>query len=115
MFYQAYPPEDPRQHWGHAVIPLASPDGSPLPYRVFDPCIWKQGDLYSSLSGGTLPGPGGRPVRANFLFRSPDLANWEYLHPFAESDQYSLAGDDGACPCAPRARTPNSGRSTPRR
>jgi beta-fructofuranosidase len=21
LFYQAYPPEDPRQHWGHAVSP----------------------------------------------------------------------------------------------
>ena len=105
LFYQAYPPEDPRQHWGHAVspdlihwrdlpyaiypspekccfsgaalveedrviamyygteagemvaissdplllnwekitgqpvIPISNPDGSPLPYRVHDPCI----------------------------------------------------------------------------
>ena len=164
LFYQAYPPEDRRQHWGHAVsddlihwrdLPLAiypnpedkcfsgatyveddrviamyhgtqvgnmvavssdplllnwkkvtgkavismkSPDGSPLPYRVFDPCIWKKGDMYYSLSGGTLPGPGGRPTRANFLFRSKDLANWEYLHPFVENDRFSLVGDDGACP-----------------
>jgi beta-fructofuranosidase len=164
LFYQAYPPEDPRQHWGHAVsddlihwrdlppaiypnpedkcfsgatlveedrviamyhgtqvgnmvavssdplllnwkkvtgkavIPMTSPDGSPLPYRVFDPCIWKKDDMYYSLSGGTLPGPGGKPVRANFLFRSSDLATWEYLHPFAEQDRYSLVGDDGACP-----------------
>ncbi len=164
LFYQAYPPEDPRQHWGHAVsddlihwrdlplaiypnpedkcfsgatmveedrviamyhgtrvgnmvavssdplllnwekvtgkavIPMTNPDGSPLPYRVFDPCIWKKGDMYYSLSGGTLPGPGGKPVRANFLFRSKDLAAWEYLHPFAENDRYSLVSDDGACP-----------------
>jgi len=164
LFYQAYPPEDPRQHWGHAVsddlihwrdlplaiypnperccfsgsslveedrviamyhgtvvgnmvavssdplllnwkkvtgkavIPSRSPDGTPLPYRVFDPCIWKKGDMYYSLSGGTLPGPGGKRVRANFLFRSKDLAKWEYLHPFAEGDRYSLVGDDGACP-----------------
>jgi len=164
LFYQAYPPEDPRQHWGHAVsddlihwrdlplaiypnpedkcfsgaalveedrviamyhgtrvgnmvavssdplllnwkkvsgkavIPMAAPDGSPLPYRVFDPCIWKKDDIYYSLSGGTLPGPGGKPVRANFLFRSKNLATWEYLHPFAENDRYSLVGDDGACP-----------------
>ena len=164
LFYQAYPPEDPRQHWGHAVsddlihwrdlplaiypnpedkcysgatmveedrviamyhgtrvgnmvavssdplllnwekvtgkavIPMANPDGSPLPYRVFDPCIWKKGEMYYSLSGGTLPGPGGKPVRANFLFCSKDLATWEYLHPFAEDDRYSLVGDDGACP-----------------
>ena len=164
LFYQAYPPEDPRQHWGHAVsddlihwrdlpyaiypnperccfsgatlvekdrviamyhgtrvgnmvavssdplllnwekvtgkavIPMRSPDGSPLPYRVFDPCIWRKNGTYYSLSGGTLPGPGGKRVRANFLFRSNNLATWEYLHPFTEDDRYSLVGDDGACP-----------------
>jgi len=165
LFYQGYPPEDPPQHWGHAVsddlihwrdlpyaiypnpeekcfsgatlveedrviamyhgtrvgnmvavssdplllnwekvtgqavIPMTNPDGSPLPYRVFDPCIWKKDGMYYSLSGGTLPdGPGGKRVRANFLLRSKDLAKWEYLHPFAEDDHYSLVGDDGACP-----------------
>ena len=165
LFYQAYPPEDSRQHWGHAVsddlihwrdlplaiypnperacfsgstfveddrviamyhgtevgnmvavssdplllnwekvtgkavIPMVNPDGSVPPYRVFDPCIWKKGGIYYSLSGGTLPdGPGGKKVRANFLFRSKDLAIWEYLHPFVENDRYSLVGDDGACP-----------------
>ena len=164
LFYQAYPPEDPRQHWGHAVsddlvhwrdlplaiypnperccfsgstmveedrviamyhgtavgnmvavssdplllnwkkvtgravIPMRNPDGSRPPYRVFDPCIWKKGDVYYSLSGGTVPGPGGKRVRANFLFRSKDLATWKYLHPFVEDDRYSLVGDDGACP-----------------
>ncbi len=165
LFYQAYPPEDPRQHWGHAVsddlihwcdlplaiypdperccfsgstlveedrviamyhgtevgnmiavssdplllnwekvtgkavIPMRSPDGSPLPYSVFDPCIWTKEGVYYSLSAGTLPdGPSGKPVRANFLLRSNDLAHWEYLHPFVENDRYSLVGDDGACP-----------------
>ena len=164
MFYQGYPPEDRRQHWGHAVsddlihwrdlpyaiypnpehacfsgsalvekdrviamyhgtrvgnmvavssdplllnwekvtgkavIPGKSPDGRPLPYRVFDPCIWKKDGLYYSLSGGTLPGPGGKRVRADFLFRSKDLASWEYLHPFVEDDRFTLIGDDGACP-----------------
>ena len=24
--------------------------------------------------------------------------NWDYLHPFVENDQYSVVGDDGACP-----------------
>ncbi|MDE0043259.1 MAG: GH32 C-terminal domain-containing protein, partial [Candidatus Poribacteria bacterium] len=55
--------------------------------------------MYYSLSGGTLPnGPGGKPARANFLFRSRDLATWEYLHPFVEDDRFTLVGDDGACP-----------------
>jgi beta-fructofuranosidase len=161
LFYQAYPPEDPRQHWGHAVsddlvhwrdlpyamypdpeekcfsgatlveddrviaiyhgtqvgnmvavsedelllnwkkvgnravIPL-SPD---LPYRAFDPCIWKKGGMYYSLSGWyRLEGPGAKPVRANYLLRSHDLEHWDYLHEFVEGDRYTLVGDDGACP-----------------
>lgn len=165
LFYQAYPPEDPRQHWGHAVsddlihwrdlplaiypnperccysgsalveedrviamyhgtevgnmvavssdplllnwekvtgqavIPMKKPDGTEPPYDVYDPCIWKKDGMYYSLSGGTLPdGPDGMKIRAHFLFRSKDLAKWEYLHPFVENDRYSLVGDDGAVP-----------------
>ncbi len=77
--------------------------GNPVPAGainfVYDPCIWKKGDFYYSPSGGTLPhGPSGRRTRAQFLFRSRDLATWEYLHPFLEGDIYGLAGDDGGCP-----------------
>ena len=32
------------------------------------------------------------------MLRSPDLANWTYLHPFVEDDLFTLVGDDGACP-----------------
>ena len=165
LFYQGYPPEHPRQHWGHAVsddlihwrdlpyaiypdpeescfsgatlveedrviaiyhgtqvgnmvavssdplllnwekvtgqpvIPIPKQDGSPQPYTVFDPCIWKKDGVYYALSAGTLPdGPGGKRVAADFLFRSEDLATWEYLHPFTEDDRFTLVGDDGACP-----------------
>ncbi|HJZ39815.1 MAG TPA: glycoside hydrolase family 32 protein [Bacteroidales bacterium] len=165
LFYQAYPPEDTRQHWGHAiskdlihwkdlpyaiypnperavfsgstlveedrviamyhgttvgnmvavsndplllnwekvtgqaVIPVRSKTGFPLPYSVFDPCIWKKDSVYYALSAGRSPiGPGGKPVRANFLFRSIDLANWDYMHEFVEDDRFTLVGDDGACP-----------------
>jgi len=165
LFYQAYPPEDPRQHWGHAisedlvhwrdlpyaiypgperhvfsgatlveedrviamyhgtgvgnmvavssdplllnwekitgdaVIPLKNSTDASLPYSVFDPSIWKKGDYYYSLSAGrSETGPGGKPVRANHLFKSKDLKNWEYLHEFVEDDRFTLVGDDGACP-----------------
>ena len=165
LFYQAYPPEDPRQHWGHAVsedlihwrdlpyaiypnpeyqcysgtalveedrviamyhgtrvgnmvavssdplllnwekvtgqavIPMTSPTGFPLAYDVYDPNIWKKDGVYYSLSGGVSPdGPAGKQIRANYLFRSKDLAKWEYMHEFIEDDQYTLVGDDGACP-----------------
>jgi beta-fructofuranosidase len=33
-----------------------------------------------------------------FLFRSKDLAHWDYLHEFVEGDRFTLVGDDGACP-----------------
>ena len=82
-----------------AVIPIAAPDGSPLPYTVYDPCIWKKDGVYYSLSGWARPGgPAGKPIRANFLFRSTDLEHWEYLHPFVEDDFYTLVGDDGSVP-----------------
>ena len=167
LFYQAYPPEDTRQHWGHAVsddlihwrdLPIAIypvPDdkcfsgatyvdtennrviaayhgigrgtmvavskdplllnwekvtgdavikmknkGEPdLPYEIFDPSIWKQGEYYYILTGGqSTTGPGGKVLREEFLHRSKDLSNWEYLHPFLEDDHYGIVGDDGACP-----------------
>jgi len=165
LFYQAYPPEDKRQHWGHAiskdlihwkdmpyaiypnperavfsgtvyveddkaiamyhgteagnmvavssdplllnwekvtgkaVIPLRSKTGFALPYSVFDPSIWKTNGVYYSLSAGRKPiGPGGRQVPVGHLFRSKDLANWEYMHDFVENDRFTLIGDDYACP-----------------
>ncbi len=165
LFYQGYPPEDTRVHWGHAisddlihwrdlpyaiypypeercysgtalveedrviamyhgvgvgnmvalssdplllnwqkvgdraVIPIPDTSEPPAAYSVFDPCIWKKGDFYYALSGGYLPhGPDKKMIRANFLFRSSDLAAWDYLHPFVEKDHYTVVGDDGACP-----------------
>ncbi len=82
-----------------AVIPLPKSPDEPLPYTVFDPCIWRKDDHYYALSGGWLPnGPANKQIRANFLFRSSDLAHWEYLHPFIEDDFYTVVNDDGACP-----------------
>ena len=37
-------------------------------------------------------------MATNYLFRSQDLENWEYLHPFWERDRFTRLGDDGACP-----------------
>jgi beta-fructofuranosidase len=165
MFYQAYPPEDKRQHWGHAiskdlvhwqdlpyaiypsperavfsgsalveenrviamyhgteagnmvavssdplllnwekvtgnaVIPIRSKTGFPLPYSVFDPSLWKTNGIYYSLSAGRAPkGPGGKDVPVGYLFRSKDLANWEYVHEFVEDDRFTVINDDYACP-----------------
>ena len=86
---------------GKAVIPIPTPKpGEPSPeYNIFDPCIWKKDGFYYSLSAGTIPhAPSGKKARAEFVFRSKDLKNWEYLHPFLEGDIFGLIGDDGACP-----------------
>jgi len=65
---------------GGTVIPLEK-DGvkhhflspEPLPYRIYDPCIWKKNGLYYSLSGSVeYSGPAGKPVPAEFLFRNPN-------------------------------------------
>lgn len=166
LFYQGYPPEDPRQHWGHAIskdmvhwkdlpyaiypgperavfsgsslvdgnrviamyhgtevgnmvavssdplllnwkktttgkaaIPLRTESKFPLPYSVFDPCIWKVDSIYYALSAGRLPkGPGGRQIAQCYLFRSKDLENWQYVHEFVENDRFTLINDDYACP-----------------
>lgn len=94
---------------GGPVIPMLSdgspdanwrgPDGERRSFRVFDPCIWRKDGFYYSLSAGVRPdGPEGKPVRADFLLRSRDLAEWEYLHEFVEGDRFTRVGDDGACP-----------------
>lgn len=165
LFYQAYPPEDKRQHWGHAiskdlviwhdlpyaiypdperavysgstfvendrviamyhgtmagnmiaissdplllnwekitgkaVIPIVSITGFEQPYSVFDPCLWEKEGIYYSLSAGRKNlSSGSYPVMANYLFRSKDLINWEFMHEFVENDRFTIPGDDGACP-----------------
>jgi beta-fructofuranosidase len=165
LFYQGYPPEDRRQHWGHAiskdlihwrdlpyaiypsperavfsggamvednrviaiyhgtavgnmvavsddplllnwekvtgkaVIPSKSTTGFSLPYSVFDPSIWKKDGIYYSLSGGRgTKGGAGTYFGTTSLFRSKDLATWEYMHEFVEGDRFTLKGDDYACP-----------------
>jgi beta-fructofuranosidase len=69
------------------------------PYRVFDPCIWKEGDYYYSLSGGHLEGDFRVDARkADHIFRSKDLISWTYMGEFVENFRFPQAGDDGACP-----------------
>jgi len=91
---------------GDTVIPLRHEgryhhflSSETLPYRVYDPCIWKRAGFYYSLSGSVdYSGPGGRPVLAEFLFRSKNLADWDFLHQFVEDNVFTRVGDDGACP-----------------
>ena len=81
--------------------PAAATTGSNIPEGtyIFDPCIWKKGEHYFSLSGCSAPkGPGGKRVPTELLFRSKDLRSWEYLHEFSEGDRFSYLGDTRHCP-----------------
>lgn len=70
------------------------------PYNVFDPCIWKVGDTFYSLSAGTrsLPQQKGLVCDANYLFKSKDLTHWEYIDYFYEGGIFTDEGEDGAVP-----------------
>jgi len=85
-----------KKHPNNPVIPNTK-DGEP--YRVFDPCIWKEEDGYYALSGTYKDGANlvnGRNV--DHLFRSKDLATWEYLGPLIEDGFWTEPGEDGAVP-----------------
>ena len=78
------------------VIPLPPANA---PYRVFDPCIWKEDDAYYALSGSFTGGQNNVDCRnADYLFRSEDLEHWEYLHPLIEDGFFTEPGEDGAVP-----------------
>jgi beta-fructofuranosidase len=165
LFYQAYPAEDPRQHWGHAfsndlvhwkdlplaiypdieeccfsgstlveddrviamyhgtsagnmvaissdplllnwekipgnpVIPTINADVNGRPYRVYDPCIWKEEDGYYALSGSYWDGVLFDNCRmVQHLFFSQDLKRWIYLGSFVKDDTFTSPGEDGAVP-----------------
>jgi len=88
-------PDFPTQRLGKTPT---SPPKKGYPYRVFDPCIWKEDDGYYSLSGTYRGSPRERRQTCVHLFFSKDLTNWEYLHPLVEDAVFCTMGDDGACP-----------------
>jgi len=71
------------------VIPLEDD----APYEVFDPCLWRDGDTYCALSGGSRNGR-----TAEFLFTAPDLTDWEYRGTLIEDGFHTEPGEDGAVP-----------------
>jgi len=88
-----------RKHPNNPVIPIVPTDDNGRPYRVFDPCIWKEDDGYYALSGTYVDGEIFVDCRnADHLFRSRDLAKWEYLGPLIEDGFHTEAGEDGAVP-----------------
>ncbi len=88
-----------KKHPDNPVIPIIPVDENGAPYRVFDPCIWREEDGYYSLSGVYKDGQCSVDCRlADHLFRSKDLARWEHLGPLIEDGFHTEPGEDGAVP-----------------
>ena len=68
-------------------------------YHVWDTCGWMKDGLYYSISGDHPGRPPATDGDIAYLFRSPDLVNWEYLHPFYKSDRrWTPKDEDCSCP-----------------
>jgi len=84
---------------GNPVIPLMQADGRGRPYRVYDPCIWREEAGYYALSGSYWDGDIQDDCRmVEHLFFSQDLQRWIYLGPFVEGELFTAPGEDGAVP-----------------
>lgn len=84
------------KHPANPVIPVPKPEDPDYgKYRVYDPCAWKHGDFWYALCGSRDPAGGDTA----YLFRSPDMVHWEYLHPFYKSNRrWTEADEDCAVP-----------------
>ncbi len=90
---------DWQKHPQNPVIPIVPIDERGAPYRIFDPCIWKEDDGYYALSGTYKDGTRGIDCRGvAHLFRSTDLTHWEYLGELLETSFYTEPGEDAAVP-----------------
>jgi beta-fructofuranosidase len=90
---------DWEKHPDNPVIPIVEVDPAGNPYRVFDPCIWKEPDGYYALSGTYREGERFVDSRSvDYVFRSTDLAHWEHLGPLVPNEFWTEAGEDGAVP-----------------
>ncbi|MCZ6538674.1 MAG: glycoside hydrolase family 32 protein [Chloroflexi bacterium] len=90
---------DWQKHSQNPVIPIGPVDDNGSPYRVFDPCIWKEDDGYYALSGVFKNGERSVDcVGVDHLFRSTDLADWEYVGELIAGDFNSEPGEDYAVP-----------------
>lgn len=79
------------KHPANPVIPNPGPRDK---YRINGTgCAWIEGDDYYAITGNSVESPD-----AAYLFRSRDLAHWEYLHPLYIGGRFTDAGEDCAVP-----------------
>jgi beta-fructofuranosidase len=70
-----------RKYPGNPVIAGPPPGLDVVGFR--DHSVWREGDTWYQVIGSGIRGRGG----AALLYRSPDLVQWEYLHPLSVGDR----------------------------
>ncbi|MBI5684476.1 MAG: GH32 C-terminal domain-containing protein [Verrucomicrobia bacterium] len=84
-----------KPHPNNPVIPATN---APPEAIIFDPTGWKDGDIHYALVGNKNKTPGYEGDSSS-LFRSCDLAHWEYRGPFYKSERrWTEEYMDCACP-----------------
>jgi sucrose-6-phosphate hydrolase SacC (GH32 family) len=79
------------------VIPIPK-EPQEQEYVVFDPCAWREGEVFYALIGNKNRRPG-YEGDCTSLFKSTNLHHWEYLHPFYRSERrWTDPVEDCACP-----------------
>ncbi len=79
------------KHPANPVIHSPPPDLEVTGFR--DHAAWLEGDVWYQIIGSGIQGVGG----AVLLYRSPDLIDWEYMHPILVGDKREL-GEMWECP-----------------
>ena len=85
------------KHPGNPVIPSPQPgDPDCQRYTLHDPCAWLDGDTYYAAVNRSDPQSCGDGA---YLFKSQDLADWEFVDLFYESDRrWTHPDEDCAVP-----------------
>jgi beta-fructofuranosidase len=83
------------KHPGNPVIRVPQPgDANYGRYRVYDPCAWRVGQIWYALCGSHDD-----TGDVAYLFRSPDMVHWEFMHPFYRSERrFTHIDEDCAVP-----------------
>ncbi len=93
--------DDDLLHWekhpNNPIIPMPKEGEANFGrYQVWDPYLWLEGDTYYCLLGGNKLEDGEDTL---YALKSPDLVNWEPLHPFYQAEPtWTVAGEDCSCP-----------------
>ncbi len=84
-----------------ATIPAVPKNAMGDPYRVWDPCIFKRGTTYYSISGmwrgSNLQADKMKRVAIWHLFSSENAQEWTFAGNMLENDPFTQLGDDGSC------------------